>query len=190
MPELLRYRTRQAPVSSASGPRLRVHVQHIPGGDPGIRATALRMRDIIRRSIAHPIVREHARLAVVGVPSGDSMGEALAIRDHVGRVSQYRRDPLHAELLQEPAWVLTQVDHGEIAQLDCDDLTMLVLSLAGAVGIPGRIHVVSTRPDQEYNHVFALVRVKGAWWPLDMTRYWMPPDTPIPRITRYFDLEV
>ncbi len=163
----------------------------IPPGDGGIYETVAVMLDLIKQSQGHPIVRRHAERAVTGIDPTDEAEEVRAVwRYLVERVS-YRRDPFVTEYLQAPWWVLScGVERGHVSQLDCDDLTMLSLAMLGALGIETAIRVVSTQPNQEFNHVYGLVKIGGQWLPFDLTRAWQPPETLSAPETRSFEVEV
>lgn len=150
-----------------------VHIsrEQLPPGDAGIRRTADVMRQLIRENIGHPIVRRHAEQAVRGLPPGQPLEELNAVYGYLADRTEYRRDPHEVEYLQAPWWLLSSgVDKGEAPQVDCDDLTMLSLSMLGSLGFPTAIRVVSTRPDARYNHVYGVAQASGLRVPVDLTR--------------------
>jgi len=169
---------------------VRAYLEKIGDGDHGIERTVELMTALIRDGIRHPLVRAHAERAVATVQPGDAFGEIDALRSYIGPRVRYRRDPIDVELLRTPWFIVEEIDAGRIPQLDCDDLTILSLALLGAVGFPTAIRVVSTRPTKEYNHVFGMVRVRGDWYALDLTKAWLPKGYAGPQVTRYFDTEV
>jgi hypothetical protein len=143
------------------------------------------MGELIRAGAEHPVVRYYAEQAVAGVHPRDLVGQAAAVRDWIGARVEYRRDPLLAEWLQTPWYVLRcQIERGKVPQLDCDDLTDLSLSMLGSIGFPADLRVVSTRPDQRYNHVYGLVSIGPERWALDLTRTWARPGSQPARETR------
>ena len=140
----------------------------IPEGDAGVARTVARMRELIRVSSLDPSVREAAEETVAYLPH-DQGAEADAILDWIlGRVD-YRPDPLHTELLQEPAWLVARIQAGGRPQADCDDLTLLALSMLSSIGFVTEIHVVATQPDLVYDHVLGLVEINGRQEALDLT---------------------
>lgn len=176
--------------ADSSCTRVGIDRRQLEPGDAGIRQTAYVMRDLIRQGAAHPVVREHAELAVLGLGPKRQLGQALAIRDWVRDHAEYLRDSFRVEWLQTPWYVLTcKIDRGYKAQLDCDDLTDLSLSMLASIGFPTKIRVVSTRPDGQYNHVYGAVRVGSQWWKLDMTKAWDVDEAGRPEV-RAFEIEV
>lgn len=170
---------------------VRVTRKNLSAGDHGIYETVEEMHRLIRESIGHPVVRYHAERAVEGIPPGQPLSELWAVYDYVDGLAEYRRDPDEVEYLQAPWWVLQcRADHGRVPQLDCDDLTMLSLSLLGSIGFPTVIRVVSTRPDGEYNHVYGLAQLGDAFVPFDLTKARLTADMPRNPETRGFDTQV
>ncbi len=143
------------------------------------------MGALVREGAEHPVVRHFAEQAVTGVHPRDLVGQAAAVRDWIAARVEYRRDPVAAEWLQTPWYVLRcQIARGGTPQLDCDDLTDLSLSMLGSLGFPSEFRVVSTRPDQRYNHVYGVLPIGREAWTLDLTRAWARPGAPPPRETR------
>lgn len=146
-------------------------------GEAGIRQTVEIMRDIARASVMDPSVQWQAGRIVeaAGVGSTDDVGAARAILNWITDHTTYRKDPQRGmdeqEVVQTPPWLIQQIAEGIRPQIDCDDLTVLVLALAGTIGIPGLIRVVSTLPSKDYNHVYGMVMVGGEWLEADPTRW-------------------
>jgi hypothetical protein len=160
-------------------------------GDGAIERTAQVMRELITAGSAHPLVRDHAERAVVGVRPGQRLEEIRRVRDYLAARVEYRRDPVSAEWIQTPWRILGQIDQGRRPQLDCDDLTVVSLAMLGAVGYDGIVKVVSTRPDGAFNHVYGLVELDDdVVVPLDLTRAWAPRGAPWPDETRSIELPV
>ncbi len=154
------------------------------------------MRDLIRQGQGHPVVRDHAERAVAGLPPGRPGLEVRAIYDYVGTNTEYRRDPIINEWIRTPWYVLKcEVEPWQLRrrpgkpQLDCDDLTVLSLSMIAAIGSDVSVRVVSTIPTKQYNHVYGLAWVNGATViPVDLTRYRVSPKTPWPTEYRAFEV--
>jgi len=149
------------------------------------------MRRLIRESTPHPAIRRHTERAVEGLPPGQPLEEIRAVYEYVANITDYRRDPYDVEQLVAPWSVLEcTVDQGRRPQLDCDDLTMLSLSMLGSIGFPTVIRVVSTRQDGQYNHVYGLAEVGEYLVPLDLTRARQDPDAPRRPEMRAFEVPV
>jgi hypothetical protein len=162
-----------------------VDLRTIAEGDQGVYETANFMVAIIRQGMAHPVVRDHAVRAVTGLDHRSETGLLDAIERYARRLVRYLPDPFNVEWLQTPWYVLgCQVESGEQPRLDCDDMTMLTLSLAGTIGLPCVVRVAATNDDGVYDHVLGLVQADGVWRAVDLTG--MPPW----RITRYEDFPV
>jgi hypothetical protein len=172
---------------------LRNQTVEIGRGDPGIERTVVVMRQIIQQATGMPIVRDHAERAVAGVQPGRPLEEVRAVVEYLRSRVNYRRDPITHEWIQTPWRVLAcQIDQGQTPQLDCDDLTVLSLSLLGSIGFDTVIRVVSTRPDGQYNHVYGLAELprSNAATPIDLTRAWAPRGAPWPVETRVWEVPV
>jgi transglutaminase-like putative cysteine protease len=151
-----------------------VDLRAIAEGDAGIYETVRIMQALIAEGMAHPVVRMHAEHAVAGRSHANPRDEVEAIARYILDRVDYRPDPVTTEWLQTPWYVLhCCVEQGVRPQLDCDDLTVLSLAMAGAIGIPTAIRVASTLPTQEFDHVLGLVWIEERWVPLDLTG--MPP---------------
>lgn len=149
--------------------------EYIGKGDAAIYNTVSKMKQIISESSKNPYVREWAKKILSGVMVNDRMGEARAIfnfvRDHV----RYTRDPRGFEYIQTPPVLLEDIKNylegrGERPIGDCDDMTVLSLSLLKSVGFPVALKVVSFRPDKRFGHVYGLVNVDERWIPFDTVR--------------------
>jgi len=149
------------------------------------------MRQLVRESRGHPIVRAHAERAVAGVSPGDALAEVLAVRDYLVRLVDYRQDPNGVEWLQAPWAVFAcQIDRGTRPQLDCDDLTMFAAAPLEAIGHHTRFRAVSHRPDRQLNHVYGLVQIGREWAVLDLVESWRPEGRTPPAETRALEVEV
>jgi len=149
------------------------------------------MRELVRESRGHPVVRAHAERAVAGVPPGDSLAEVLAVRDYLVSLVDYRQDPNGVEWLQAPWAVFAcQIDRGTRPQLDCDDLTMFAAAPLEAIGHHTKFRVVSHRPDRQFNHVYGLVQLGREWAALDLVESWRPAGRTPPAETRALEVEV
>jgi hypothetical protein len=168
----------------------------LPSGDAGTLATVEAMRELIHAAQSHPTVRTYAESLVRDVGPGDRPGEVHAIVAGLARAVIYRADPEDTEFLQAPWHVFDcQILRGRQPALDCDDLTVLSLSLLAALGFRTAVRVVSTAEDlapswfagwplvgdlfapDDYSHVYGLVEVPGHGpMRVDLTYAWQPPE--------------
>ena len=149
--------------------------EYIGTGDQAIYNTVEKMKSIINTSARNPYVREWAQKAVAQVDVNDKKGEASAIhrfvRDHV----RYTKDPLGFEYLQTPPTLLEDIrmnmnGNGDRPIGDCDDMTLLSLSLLKSIGFNVAIKVVSFTESKRFGHVYGLVQIGYDWIPIDCVR--------------------
>lgn len=152
-----------------------VKQEYIGFGDAAIYNTVGRMKYIINESVKNPVVREWARKILSGVAVNDKVGEAKAIYEFVRDNVRYTRDPYGVEYIQTPPVILAGI--GEYLKGksdrpigDCDDMTVLVLSLLKSVGFPVMIKVVGFRGSNKYSHVYGVVGIGDRWIPVDCVR--------------------
>lgn len=96
----------------------------------------------------------------------DHDAEVRAIFDYVRRNVRYQHDTHGIDTFRSPRRTL------ELRAGDCDDMTILIGSLAGAAGYPVKVKVVDTSGGG-YDHVYPLVGVPPTkptrWVALDAT---------------------
>lgn len=125
--------------------------------------TLLEMKNIIKQSAHNNEVIKVARQIVQDVDAKDFYGEANAIYNFVRDNSRYVRDPLGLEHIQTPLVAISGWNNGEIFQGDCDDYTVLLLSLLMAIGFPVKLIAASYTPDKKLTHVYGAVNIRGIW---------------------------
>ncbi len=145
---------------------------YIGRGSDAIANTLRVMRDIIRVSAQNYLVRRWAEKIVAGIPQDDDLARVDAVADYIRARSYYLRDTQGTELLKTPLVSLNLWDVGEKTQLDCDDFTVLSLSLLKSIGFPVALRAAAYGGDS-FRHVYGLVQVrvdgKRNWIPLDLT---------------------
>jgi len=169
-----------------------VRKAYLGHGDEAIANTLKIMRDIIRASSQNYIVRRWAEKIVEGIPREDDIGRVRAIADYIRARSYYVRDSHGTELLKTPLVTLQLWDVGEKTHLDCDDFTVLSLSLLKSIGFPVAMRAAAYGSDT-FRHVYGLVQIrqngKRIWIPLDLTTDYGP-GWEHPAKTRTMDLVV
>lgn len=139
-------------------------------GDDAIRRTLELMASIIKTSSVNYYVRRWAEKIIQGVPERDDIGRVQVLSNYIRGNSRYVRDPQGTEFIKTPLVSLQLFEVGEIPSLDCDDYSVLSLSLLKSIGFPVALRATSYRSDGKFRHVYGLVRVKGQWLPLDLCR--------------------
>lgn len=149
--------------------------EYIGSGDEAIYNTVTKMKNIINVSSRNPYVREWAGNIVARVEVNNKSGEAEAIYNFVRDNGRYTKDPLGFEYIQTPPTVLESIGQylngkGDRPIVDCDDMTVLSLSLLKSIGFPVAIKVVSFKSDFKFGHVYGLVQIGSDWIPFDCVR--------------------
>lgn len=108
----------------------------------------------------HYIVRQLAEEICRGLRSKDYISEAIAIYNFVLARTRYMRDPRTTELIRAPHVVCRELLAGKTPNLDCDDMTALILALLLATGCSCAAVTVAFKNmvhagQQQYSHVFA-----------------------------------
>ena len=105
--------------------------------------TLYKMRDIIIKSSKNPLIVGVARSIVRHTPEKDYYAEAEAIYNWVRRNTKYIRDPYGTETITTPPVALDIIKRGIPFEGDCDDITVLSLSLMRAIGFPVKLIATS-----------------------------------------------
>ena len=159
-------------------------------GEAAIFRTVDRMRNIIHSSSGNPYIRDWAKRALGQTMVNDKWGEASAIHNFVRDNIRYTKDPKGIEFIVTPPVLLAGIGKylsGESYYRpigDCDDMTVLSLSLMKSIGFETAIVVASFNEKGQFSHVYGYVKVDDEWVPTDSVR----PDSYLgweaPRITR------
>ena len=149
--------------------------EYIGTGDTAIYNTIAKMKEIIQVSSRNPYIREWAKKIVAGVQVNDKHNEANAVFNFVRDSVRYTRDPLGFEYLQTPPVLLEDIrlwmnSKGDRPVGDCDDMTMLSLSLLKSIGFEVAIKVVSFHDHKRFSHVYGLVKIGYEWISFDCVR--------------------
>lgn len=145
----------------------------IPSGRAGVIATLRIMRDLIRTGKKSLPIRLLALDLTARLPQKDFAGEISAIYNFVRDRIRYVRDVLGVETLQTPEKTL------EFKAGDCDDKSVLLAALLGAIGHPTRLVAVGFSPGR-FSHVYVQTKVSSKWVSLETTQPvalgWSPPN--------------
>ena len=129
--------------------------------------TVRRMIDIINISAKNIRVRNFAAELVKNTRQKDQWSEAEAIFHWIQDHSRYVRDPQGTEMIQTPLVALDYFNRSLVWQGDCDDYTVLLLSLYKSIGYPVAIRTVSYYQHKRPGHVYGLMRIYDNWYPVD-----------------------
>lgn len=169
--------------------------EFIGTGETAIMNTIKKMKDIIMSSSRNPYIREWAQKIVAGIEVNDLKNEANAIHNFVRDNVRYTRDPFGYEYLQTPPVLLEdirlyQAGQGNRPIGDCDDMTMLSLSLLKSIGFNVAIKVVSFHESGRLSHVYGLVKIGYEWVPIDCVRTDKQLGWESPLLTRAVEVQV
>ena len=141
----------------------------LANGDQGTAQTIAMMRRLVDNALSDSAFVRKAVDIVRPVAPFDDAGEVQTIYDWVRRNIRFVKDPVSKEKLYPPQELL------KIRSGDCDDISMLLVSLLGTVGYPSRFVTISTNAQapNEFTHVYVETETppgSGNWIPLDAAR--------------------
>lgn len=144
----------------------------IPSGNAGNRETLKAMSSLAAAGSKSPLVIEAAQNAVRGTPERDDEVDFAAVLKDVRRRMRYTHDPLDAEVVKHPAFVVSRTNDPESSPepMDCDDASTLCAAMLGALGYQTRFATVAADPSRprEWSHVYVVARRNdGRWVALD-----------------------
>ncbi len=147
----------------------------LPSGPAGVSATLKHMVRLAREYKKDAGVREVAAALVRPLAQYDTAGEVRVIHAFVRDGIRYTSDIAGVETLQTPKATL------EMGVGDCDDKSLLLAALLGAIGKKTRFVAIGMKGGP-LSHVLTEVRYgkAGKWLPLETIRPvevgWSPPD--------------
>lgn len=136
----------------------------LPAGDRGIALTIGFMRQAAEHGQGDPQIRQLALKIVASVPNNDTAGELAAIYRWVKANIAFRGEL--DETVQSPEVTL------KFMAGDCDDFSVLIAALAGALGYQWDFKTVAlSQTAGDFTHVYPVVEdyASGQWVPLDAT---------------------
>lgn len=154
-------------------PAMQVSVFEIAGGERGTKQTLEHMRQIVYKELKDKKYGAWMRgLAIkitneAGCKTKEFRCEAKSLFDWTRDNVKWIRDTRGIETLQYPHRTL-QYGAG-----DCDDLSILLGSLATSIGIPTKFRAIAANPARkdQYSHVYVMMDPLGVekWIPADPT---------------------
>lgn len=149
----------------------RTSVSAIPTGNAGNRRTLAAMSRLAMEGSMDPVVVHAAQQAVRPFRERDPDSDFAAILADVRRRMRYTHDPLGAEVVKAPRFVIDNTGMGQMPEpMDCDDASTLTAAMLGAIGYQTKFVTVAVdraRP-QEWSHVYVAARhPEGRWVALD-----------------------
>jgi hypothetical protein len=142
-------------------------------GEAAMLKTMSIMWELINKASEDYYVRRWAEKMTEGAGRQD-LQKLMALYTYLSQSMEYCKDIDGTEMLKTPKLILQLIEMGEVPQLDCDCMTMLILALAKSIGLRGAMRAVALPPNEEFSHIYAIVRVveNGAeqWIPVDLTR--------------------
>jgi len=139
-----------------------LNIENLRSGDAGTWQTVQVIRRFVAEGRVDPLIRKQA-IAVVGSGGRQPEREVSALLNFVRRRIRYVADPVDTEFVASARRVL------EIGGGDCDDLVVLLGALLESIGYETQVKVMAVDRRAEYEHVYLLVKIAGAWLPLDPT---------------------
>jgi hypothetical protein len=153
---------------------MRATLSDIPGGDAGTYATLARMAALARRDALDPLIRQAAAGAVRGMPGDFGTHHAMILRQWITARTTFLADPLYAEALFTPGWMIRHILTQGTVGVDCDDVATFAAAMGLSIGLRARFVIVGfSSPNAPYSHVWAeLATAAGSprWIPVDPTR--------------------
>lgn len=144
----------------------------IPDGAQGIDVTLSHMSRLSRDGRKNLQVIQTARALIQNCPPKDWACQVRALHAFVRDQIQYVLDPVDVEMVQTPMVTL------DTRAGDCDDKSVLLAALLGAIGHPSRYRAIGFEPGI-FCHVYVETKIGDQWIPLETTEPvpvgWEPP---------------
>ncbi len=140
-------------------------------GDMVTSNTVNKIKDTIKVSSKNLRVRNTAANIVAHLKAKDQWAEVDEVYWWVKNHTRYLKDPHGTEMIHSPIVALDQIESGVQFQGDCDDLTVLTLSLLKSIGYPVALRIAAYKPDKTFQHVYGLVNIFGEWIPIEPIAY-------------------
>lgn len=126
------------------------------------------MKSIINESCVDYYVRRWAEY-IIETTMRDDYARVDEIFSFLREKTKYVKDPDGYEFIKTPVVSLQLIETGGVPIMDCDDYTVLSLSLIKSLGIPVAIRAAAYDESDKFEHVYGLVNIGGYWYSLDVT---------------------
>lgn len=149
----------------------RTSVSTIRRGNAGNRQTIAAMSRLAQEGSIDPVVVRAAQQAVRSGPERSPDSDFELILADVRRRMRYTHDPLGAEVVKAPRFVIDATNESHYPEpMDCDDASTLASAMLAGIGYESKFVTVAVdrgRPN-EWSHVYVAARhPAGHWVPLD-----------------------
>lgn len=152
--------------------------------------TVRKMIDTIKVSSKNLRLIKRTQDIVAMVPAKDQVGEVTTVYNWVRDHTRYIKDPHGTEMIQSPLVALDQIADHQLFQGDCDDLTIITLSMLRSIGYPVAIRIADYRGQGVYTHVYGLVKIYNEWTPIEPIKLRCPLGWEAPGAFSVRDFEV
>ena len=112
------------------------------------------LKKLIYADMNHPKVRILAQQITRGLNT--NLGKSRAIYNWIKQNIHYTREPDGMDIYLSPSRTI------ELGRGDCDEASSLFASLAGIVGVPVKLKVV-TQDNRMWSHVYPIALTNGKW---------------------------
>ena len=140
----------------------------IGNGREAIDNTIAIMKNIIIESSINYYVRRWAEY-IIETTMKDDYARVDEIFSFLRDKTKYAKDPDGFEFIKTPIVSLQLIESGGVPIMDCDDYTVLSLSLIKSLGIPVAIRAAAYDDSDKFEHVYGLVQINNYWYALDVT---------------------
>jgi len=116
------------------------------------------MKTVAHKRKGHPLVRNLALniLKHSNIESNNFLDESKAIGEYVQENVRYVRDPFGIEQLHDPVLMIRNLQTG-VAQGDCDDMSLLIISLLMSIGHKPKLRAVRYGSRfGNFNHIYVV----------------------------------
>ena len=159
------------------------------------QAALRRVAELIAKGSIDPTVRRAAKAITRGVPARNDLAELQALYNAVktgtpnvaglSKGMRYVSDPTAADFFQGAKASLEECKAGACAG-DCDDQTILIGSLAAALGFTVGARAYAVSGSRSFSHVYAVAAVpKHGPWPKNYAGHGL--DTTVPKASVGWD---
>jgi transglutaminase-like putative cysteine protease len=169
LPEDIKTEIKQEFSGTILGKPVQKRIETVSNIDDRVR----KIQELIDKGKQDYTIRQLAGEIVSDIPEKDYKSEVLAIANYVKGNVRYTKDVTGLDTYQHPVRTL------ELGIGDCDCISALLCSLLNSIGHETRLKVIQTKGNDDYNHIYPLVKINDKWIPIDLTVNkpigWEPP---------------